>query len=107
MTKYIFIYKVNEAYDLSTLPEPEVKKMLELWDAFFESLGSAVVDKGQQFKFGGKSVSQSGVKDADNLLVGFSIIEAKDFDGALEKAKNVPSVLGGQGTVEIYEAFGA
>ncbi len=106
MAKYIFVYKANEANDWSKLPDSEVKKVMDAWGEFLGSIGSSLVDRGDAFKFGGKSVSQSGVKDADNLLTGFSVIEAKDFDDALAKAQSAPNILGGQGTIEVYEAFG-
>ncbi len=107
MAKYIFIYTANEAHDLSTFPEAEVKKMLAPWETFFASLGSALVDRGDAVKFGGKSVSKSGVKDADNLHTGYSVIEAENLDEAVEIAQGAPSVASGQGTIEVYEAFGA
>ena len=106
MAKYVLIYKANEAYDWSKLPEQEVKKVMDAWGEFLGSMGSSLIDRGDAFKFGGKSLSKSGARDADNLLAGFSVIEAKDFDEALEKAQNAPGVLSGQGTVEVYEAFG-
>ncbi len=106
MSKYVLIYKANEAYDWSKLPEQEVKKVMDVWGEFLGSMGPALIDRGDAFKFGGKSLSKSGAKDADNLLTGFSIVEAEDLDEALEMAKNAPGVLSGQGTVEVYEAFG-
>ncbi len=107
MAKFIFIYKANEAHDLSTVPESELKKMLEPWETFFKSMGATLLDRGDAVKFGGKIVSKSGTKDVDNLLTGYSVIEAKDLDEAVEKAQDAPSILGNQGTVEVYEAFGA
>ena len=61
--------------------------------------------KGFDLKAGGKSITTDGVVNADDLLTGYSIVEAKDFDEALGLAQNNPMVLGRGGTVKVYEAF--
>ncbi|HEY8999690.1 MAG TPA: YciI family protein [Candidatus Saccharimonadales bacterium] len=104
MPKYILIYKNNEAEDWSAQPEPEVKRVMEAWGQWVGSMAKR--DAGEAFKFSGKSVSKDGTKDADNLLTGFSVIEAKDFDEALAVAQKAPAVLWGTGSIEVYEAFG-
>jgi hypothetical protein len=105
MTKYILVYKSNEANDWSTLPEPEIKQIVQAWGEWVGSIGDARKD-GDAFKFGGKSATKDGTKDADNLLTGYAIIEAKDFDEALGIAQKAPNVQAGTGTIEVYEAFG-
>lgn len=105
MAKYILVYKSNEASDWSTKPEPEVKKVVAAWGEWVGSLGAARKD-GDAFRFGGKSATKDGPKDADNLLTGYAIIEAKDFDEALNMAERAPFVQWGTGTIEVYEAFG-
>jgi len=105
MPKYIFIYKEDEAFDMSTLPKEEVAKVMEAWGEWLGTMGKKVVDSGDAFKFGGKTVSKDGVKDADNLISGYSIIEAESFDEALEFAQKNPGVADGS-KVEVYEAFG-
>jgi len=105
MTKYILVYKSNEANDWTKLPEPEVKKLVDAWGEWIGSIGSARKDGGA-FKFGGKSATKDGVKDADNLLSGFVVIEANSFDEAVAFARKAPNVQMGMGTIEVYEAFG-
>ena len=105
MTQYIFVYKSNEAFDWSALPKEEVKKVMDAWGTWLGAMGPALKG-GDAFKFGGKTVSKNGKNEADNLLTGFAIVEAKDFDEALEIAQNAPIVVSGQGSVEVYEAFG-
>lgn len=99
------VYKMAEAFDFSVLPPQEVQKIVEVWGEWLGSFGNKLVDRGDQFKFGGKSVSATGAHDSDNLLAGYSIIEAKDFDEALAMAKGSPIIHNG-GSVEVYEAFG-
>ncbi|HSW77322.1 MAG TPA: YciI family protein [Candidatus Chromulinivoraceae bacterium] len=105
MTKYILVYKMNEANDWSAAPEAEVKKVMQAWGEWLGLLGSAH-KSGDAFKFGGKSATKDGVKAADNLLTGYAIIEAENFDEALAVAQKAPNVQAGTGTVEVYEAFG-
>jgi hypothetical protein len=105
MAKYILVYKSNKANDWSKLPEPEVKKIVQVWGEWVGSMGTARKDGGA-FKFGGKSATKNGPKDADNLLTGYAIIEAKDFDEALSIAQKAPNVQEDTGSIEVYEAFG-
>ncbi len=105
MAKYILVYKSNEASDWTKLPESEVKQFVQAWGEWVGSLGSARTAS-DAFKFGGKSATKDGVKEADNLLTGFAVIEAKDFDEALNIAQKAPNVQMGIGTIEVYEAFG-
>jgi hypothetical protein len=107
MAKYILVYKSKTANNMSNLPKEEVTKMMEMWGEWLGSMGSALVDRGEPFKSGGKSITADGIVDSDNLLTGYSIVEAKDFDEALSLAKNNPMVVGRGGTIEVYEAFGA
>ncbi|HSW74590.1 MAG TPA: YciI family protein [Candidatus Saccharimonadales bacterium] len=104
MAQYILVYKSNEAFDWSQLPKEEVTKVMDAWGAWLGMMGPAVKG-GDAFKFGGKSVTENGEKEADNLLTGFAIIEAKDFDEALSYAHKAPSVISGQGSIEVYEAL--
>ena len=96
---------MNEANDWSAAPEAEVKKIMQAWGEWLGQLGSAH-KSGDAFKFGGKSATKDGVKTADNLLTGYAVIEAKNFDEALAVAQKAPNVQSGRGTVEVYEAFG-
>jgi len=105
MAKYILIYKNNQPSNMSSLPKEQVIKMMEAWGEWLGSMGTSLVDRGIAFRSTGKSITADGVVDADNLLTGYSVIEAKDFDEALSLAQNNPAVLGRGGTVEVYEAF--
>lgn len=107
MPKYIFIYKEPQAVDMSEIPEEEVAKVMEAWGEWLGTMSNKikVVDGGDAFKFGGKVVGKGGVEDADNLISGYTIIEADSFEDALEFANSNPSVAEGS-KVEVYEAFG-
>lgn len=105
MSTYIMVYTADEAFDTSDLPEEEITKQMKVWGEWLGSIGPRVKDEGDAFKFGGKVVSQDGTEDADNLMTGYSIIEAEDFDEAVAFARKCPAVAEG-GKVHVYEAFG-
>jgi hypothetical protein len=102
MAKYILVYKTDNEW--TNLPKDQVIKMMQAWGEWLGSMGSAVVDKGEAFKFGGKSVTADGITEADNKLSGYTIVEAATFDEALGFAKNSPAAQ--RGSVDVYEAFG-
>ena len=51
----------------------------------------------------GKSVTKTGNKEADNLLIGYVVAEAENFSDAEKLAEGAPSVASGQGSIEVYE----
>ncbi len=102
MTQYALIYKSREAFDWTTLPPEEVQKTISAWDVWTRSLGEAA-KSGEAFKFGGKSVTTDGTATADNLLGGFTIVEADSFEAAEKLAASAPGVTSGQGSMEVYE----
>jgi len=101
MPKFIFAYHGGKAPET---PE-EGEKVMAQWRAWFDSLGSAVVDPGHPLGMS-KTVSSSGVTDdgGANPISGFSLINAADIDKAAEMAKGCPMLTDG-GSVEIAEAF--
>jgi hypothetical protein len=76
------------------------------WGQWFSSMGKAVINAGNPV---GKSwtVKSSGsvVKDGGaNPVSGYSLIEAKNQDEAVTKAKGCP-ILAAGGSVEVAEAM--
>lgn len=102
MAKYALVFKSKEAFDWSKLPQEEVQKVVGAWKGWLDSMGPAVRN-GDAFKFGGKSVSKTGSEGADNLLTGYVVVEADDFNAAEKLAAGAPSVASGQGSIEVYE----
>jgi hypothetical protein len=102
MAKYILVYNVDKAQDWSRLPEPEKKQVIEDWNAWVASMGSNH-GRGGAFKFSGKSVRNSGVTDANNLLTGFAEFEAENMEAAVEAAQGAPLVQKNTGSIEVYE----
>jgi hypothetical protein len=101
MAKYVFVYKGGGGMPEG---EEEGKRLMEAWGAWFQGLGSSVVDMGNPFA-GSTSVASDGSVNgaADSALTGYSIIDADSLDAAAGSAKSCP-VLASGGSVEVYEA---
>ena len=103
MAKYLL------AYHGGGMPETdeERNRVLQQWEKWFHSLGSAVVDAGNPVSRtntvgNGGSVSGAGT----NPVSGYSILEADSLEKATELAKGCP-VLDGGATIEVCETFNA
>ena len=90
------------------MPEGEEaqKQVMDAWGAWFGQLGDSLVDGGNPFVPGARSIGAGGtVTDASGALAtGYSVIKADSIADAVEKAKGCP-VLGGGATVTVYETL--
>lgn len=100
MPQYIFAYHGGKAPEN---PE-DGQKVMAAWQAWFGSMGEAVVQPGNPVGMS-KTVSGSGIANdgGANPVSGFSVISAADHDAACEMAKGCPMVTEGSGSVEIAE----
>lgn len=102
--KFVFIYTNNT-------PNPDVSReeIMESWGKWFQDLGDKLVDGGNPFNDGAQAVNANSVSAVgkDHYVGGYSIIEAKDMDEAVELAKGCPMHKHSNGTaiVEVYEAM--
>ncbi len=75
------------------------------WGAWFEQLGSALVDGGNPISGARKTVANDGsVTDGDTEASGYLILEADSLDAATEFAKGCPVLQTGQQS-SVYEIF--
>lgn len=85
MPKFLFSYRVPKDYQ----PGSETSKA---WEAWFERLGSSRLDTGH----GVVATRALGKLDVDTRLGGYSVVAAKDMDGAAALASGCPALhLGG------------
>lgn len=98
MPNYVF------AYHGGKMPESEEEgaKVMAAWGAWFEKMGSAVVDPGNPVGMS-KTVGANGVEDngGSNPLSGYTVVSADNIDAACEMAKGCPILE--HGTVEVAE----
>ena len=96
MGKFVYIYYAG-ASDGGSNDE---------WMSWFGKLGKKIMDPGNPFDEGGKAVNKDGVMGVKDMpATGYSIVEAKDMDEAVEMAKGCPLVKSEDGAVCVYEAL--
>lgn len=100
MPEYIFAYHGGKKPET----EEEGAKVMSDWMAWFEGIGSDVVQPGNPVGMS-KTVSGGGVADdgGANPVSGYSVIKASDMDAAVAVAKGCPMVKDGSGSVEVAE----
>lgn len=100
MPKFVFAYHGGKA------PENpgEGAEVMAKWQAWFGTMGDAVVDGGNPVG-PSKTVSKDGVADdgGSNPLGGYSLVQAENIEAAVEMAKGCPIM--DHGTVEVAEAM--
>jgi hypothetical protein len=87
--------------------ETEQAAVMQAWGAWYNDLGSALVDGGNPFTAGAKSISSDGsVSDGPvgTMASGYSVIAADSLDQAVQMAKGCP-VLQGGAKITVYETF--
>ncbi|NJN50898.1 MAG: hypothetical protein HC809_03055 [Gammaproteobacteria bacterium] len=102
MPRYLFVYHGGSAPE----SEEEGRQAMAAWGDWFASMGKDVVD-------GGNPVGDSTTVKSDgsimhsggaNPTTGYSVVDAKDLDDAIAKARGCP-ILGTGGSVEVAETF--
>jgi len=102
MLRYVLIFKADQALDWTSLPPEEAQRRAGAWGSWIASMGSAV-EAADAFKFGGQRVTTDGNQAADNLLTGYVVVEAENYDEATKLAAGAPYVTAGDGSIEVYE----
>ncbi len=105
MVNYLLLYSGG------SMPETEAeqKAVLAEWEAWFGSLGAAVVDGGNPFTPAAKTIHHDGkVTDGSGgpMPSGYSILKAGSLDEATQMAKGCP-VLKAGAAVMVFETFNA
>ena len=94
MPKFLFSYR--SAAD----GEPGGPEVMAAWQAFFEALGSSVLDVGNPI-FAREAVGQCSSEKT--VLGGYSIVEAESLEDAVQLASKCPGIEHYRGGVEVGE----
>jgi hypothetical protein len=107
MKKFIFVY--NGAVRAEDINPEDMKATMDKWMAWFGSFKDKMVDGGNPFAPVAKSVTAKSVETipAEKWPAkGYSIINAKDMDEAVDIAKGCPALIDdNEGSVRVYEAM--
>lgn len=105
MKKYIVIYRAPFTAEerMSSVKPDDMGKSMEPWMAWMKKAGSGIVDMGLPLG-NGKKVTKSGATPSDSRVVGYSILQAENMDGAVELLKIHPHLdLAAECEIEVYE----
>jgi hypothetical protein len=110
MAKYMFVYR--DQAEPQSQPSPEqMQSFLALWGEWFQKHASAVVDGGDGLLPTGRvlaadgTVSDGPYVEAKEVIGGYSVIQADNYDAAIAVARDCPIVKIG-GAIEIREFAG-
>lgn len=111
MAKFLFVYR-DQPDPSQGPPSPEqVQAIMAEWGVWFRTVGAAVVDGGDGLQPTGRMVRPGGkVSDgpfieAKEVVGGYSILQADNYEQAVEYAQSCPIVANG-GTIEVRELAG-
>lgn len=105
--KYLVILRSQPGQGQAPSPE-QMQKMYAAFTAWKEKYKNEILDMGGKLKSEGKVVRASGVVDgpfveAKEIVGGFMIVGAEDYDGAVRVASECPAVLAPGSSLEIRE----
>ena len=112
MAKFLFVYRNSTDLDkeMENASPEQMQEVMAKWGQWFQTVGAAIVDGGDGLLPTGKIVKGETVTDgpfieAKELVGGFSILEAANYDEAVGHAKTCPITAMG-GSVEVRELAG-
>ena len=110
--KYLFIYR-NSAQAEAREPSPaEMQQMFAQWTAWKEKFASEIIDVGDGLKPAGKVVRAGGATsdgpfmEAKEVLGGYSMVQTKSIERAVEISKSCPVLMMPGASVEVRELAG-
>ncbi len=107
MKKYIVLYHapVGAMEKMAKVSPEDAKKGMEPWMAWAKKCGTGLVDIGLPLGQS-KSVSNSGVSDVSTTVCGYSVLQAKNMDEAVNMLKGHPHAAWMDScSVQVHEAM--
>lgn len=106
MKKFMVIYKAPAgAWEqmAETSPE-EAKKGMEAWMMWAKKCGKGLVDMGTPLGNGHK-VMKSGGMSVEDGVTGYSVLQAKNMEAALDMLSGHPHLMQPSCEIEVYESL--
>jgi hypothetical protein len=107
--KYLVVLRSQPGNGPGQPPSPEqMQKMYVAFNEWKDKYKNEILDMGGKLKPGGKVVRASGVVDgpfaeSKEVIAGFMIVGAADYDGAVRVASECPGAISPNTSVEIRE----
>jgi hypothetical protein len=110
MSQFLFLYRMSGATRTERMGTPEAaQQSMQQWMAWMRELDQKghLLDRGQPLEMSGKvvrgpkkTVTDGPYAEAKDLIGGFTLVEARDIDQAIELSRGCP-ILEGDGSVEV------
>ena len=107
MNKYLVIYhgSIDAEEQMKDATLEDMKNGMEAWMAWAKKCGDGLVDLGSPLG-GGQRVSDSGRSASQKSVVGYSILQAEDMEGALALLEDHPHMGWAEGCeIEFHESL--
>jgi hypothetical protein len=111
MSEFIYLYRATESDRKANMGTPELaQKSMQAWLGWMRELETKghIKNPGQPLEVTGavvrgskKVVTDGPFVEAKDLVLGYTVIQARDLAEAAELAKGCPILAGPSGTVEI------
>ncbi len=107
--KYLVLFRSDTSCQPSEGPSPEqMQKMFAAYQEWMETFKDRILDQGSKLSGSGKVVTSTGVADgpfveSKELVGGYMILEADDYQGAVEVMQGCPGASAPGGSFEIRE----
>jgi hypothetical protein len=83
----------------------DMQKGMELWMAWANKIGTGLVEMGTPLG-GGQKITESGSSPSDRGVVGYSILQAEDMEGAIALLEGHPHLGWAAGCeIEVHESL--
>jgi len=110
MSQFLYLYRMTDASRQAAMGSPEqAQQSMQRWMTWMRELDTKghLKDRGQPLERTGKvvrgqqkSVTDGPYLEAKDLVGGFTLVEARDIDQAVELSRGCP-ILDGGGSVEV------
>jgi len=111
--KYLVLFRNQPTGAMPAGPSPEqMQQMFAAYNAWMAQFKDSILDMGDKLKPGGRVITASKVAEgpfveAKELVGGYMIVAAADFDGAVEVVRACPASQVPGASLEIRELSGA
>jgi hypothetical protein len=107
MKKFIVIYNspASAMEQMQKASPEDMKKGMEQWMAWAKKCGDGLVDMGTPLS-GGQKISKSGSSPSEKNVVGYSILQAENMEGAKALLEGHPHLEWANGCeIEVHESM--
>jgi len=109
MSEFIYLYRTSDADRRAAMSPESRQQSMQAWLEWMRGLeakghiknpGNPLATEGRVVRGKAKTVTDGPFVEIKDLVLGYSIIEAKDIDQAVELSRGCP-ILDGGGSVEV------